>query len=75
MVARLVIRTLRCPKTLDAGMALLTLGLAWHYKQYAKEQPAEERAQYSFAEEEARNKRIGLWRDADPVSPREWRHR
>ena len=28
-----------CPKTLDSGMALLTMGLAWHYKKYEKEQP------------------------------------
>lgn len=63
-----------CPKTLDAGMALLTQGLAWHYKQYAKEQPPEERGQYSFAEEEARIMKIGLWRDANPMPPWEWRH-
>jgi len=63
-----------CPKPLDAGMALLTLGLAWHYKQYAKEQPEEERGQYSFAEEEARSKRVGLWRDNEPTPPWEWRH-
>lgn len=64
-----------CPKTLDAGMALLTMGLAWHYKQYAKEQPEEERGQYSFAEYEARAKKVGLWGDAEPVPPWEWRHR
>jgi len=64
-----------CPKTLDAGMALLTAGLAWHYKQYAKEQPEEESEQYSFAETEARAKRVGLWIDAEPVPPWEWRHR
>jgi len=63
-----------CPKTLDVGMALLTLGLAWHYKQYANEQPVEERGQYSFAEEEARSKRVGLWRDNEPTPPWEWRH-
>ncbi len=64
-----------CPKTLDAGMALLTMGLAWHYKKYATEQPEVEREQYSFAETEARGKRVGLWRDAEPVPPWEWRHR
>jgi hypothetical protein len=64
-----------CPKTLDAGMALLTMGLAWHYKNYAKEQPEEEREQYSFAEIEARGKKVGLWSDAEPVPPWEWRHR
>ncbi len=64
-----------CPKTLDAGMALLTMGLAWHYKQYAKEQPEEERERYSFAEFEARAKKVGLWSEAKPVPPWEWRHR
>lgn len=64
-----------CPKTLDAGMALLTMGLAWHYKKYEKEQPEEEREQYSFAETEARGKRVGLWSDAEPVPPWEWRHK
>ncbi len=64
-----------CPKTLDAGMALLTIGLAWHYKQYEKEQPEEERGQYSFAEIEARAKKVGLWSDPNPVPPWEWRRR
>ena len=27
-----------CPKTLDAGLAQVTVGLAWHYKRYAGEQ-------------------------------------
>ncbi len=62
-----------CPKTLDAGMALLTLGLAWHYKNYEKEQPEEEREQYSFAETEARGNKVGLWNDAEPLPPWEWR--
>jgi endonuclease YncB( thermonuclease family) len=64
-----------CPKTLDAGMALLTTGLAWHCKRYANEQPDEERGQYSFAEFEARAKKVGLWSDAKPVPPWAWRHR
>jgi endonuclease YncB( thermonuclease family) len=64
-----------CPKTLDAGMALLTMGLAWHYKKYENEQPEEERGQYSFAEIEARAKKAGLWSDAEPVPPWEWRDR
>lgn len=62
-----------CPKTLDAGMALLTAGLAWHYNKYEKEQPDEEREQYFFAEIEARGKKVGLWSDAEPVPPWEWR--
>jgi endonuclease YncB( thermonuclease family) len=49
------------------------MGLAWHYKQYANEQPKEEREQYSFAEFEARVKKVGLWIDAEPVPPWDWR--
>ena len=64
-----------CPKTLDAGMALLAMGLAWHYKAYEKEQPEEERAQYSFSEIEARGKHVGLWADAEPVPPWDWREK
>jgi endonuclease YncB( thermonuclease family) len=62
-----------CPKTLDVSMAQLTAGLAWHFKRYAKEQPAEERGQYSFADDEARARRVGLWQDANAVPPWEWR--
>lgn len=62
-----------CPKTLDAGMALLTVGLAWHYKKYEVEQPEEERGQYAFAETEARAKRVGLWQNANAVPPWDWR--
>ena len=62
-----------CPKTLDAGMAQLTVGLAWHYKKYAHEQDPQQRGQYAFAEEEARGKLAGLWRDPNPVPPWEWR--
>ena len=62
-----------CPKTLDAGLAQITVGLAWHYKQYAGEQSAEDRERYAFAEVEARGRRAGLWREGDPVAPWEWR--
>ena len=64
-----------CPKTLDAGLAQVTVGLAWHYKKYAGEQSEEDRERYAFAEVEARAKRAGLWREADAVAPWEWRGR
>jgi endonuclease YncB( thermonuclease family) len=65
----------RCPKTVDAGLVLVATGLAWTYKQYAKEQPPEERQRYARAEWDARAKRIGLWQDKNPVPPWEWRRR
>jgi endonuclease YncB( thermonuclease family) len=32
-----------CPKTLAAGLAQVTVGLAWHYKRYAQQQSEEDR--------------------------------
>lgn len=61
------------PKTLDSGLALITVGLGWWYKAYAHEQSPQERGQYEFAEFEARAKRVGLWADAHPVAPWDWR--
>lgn len=62
-----------CPLTLDVGLAVLTSGLAWHYKKYQNEQSPEDRERYAFAEDEARSKRAGLWTEADPVPPWDWR--
>ena len=63
-----------CPKTLDVGLAQVTSGLAWHYKQYAPEQSEEDRHRYADAEGEARARKSGLWQDPNAVPPWEWRH-
>jgi len=63
----------RCPKTLDVSMAQLTVGLAWWYRYYAKEQSKQDRYRYEFAEFEAKARKAGLWVNADPVPPWEWR--
>jgi len=39
----------------------------------ADEQSPEDRARYEFAEQEARAKKAGLWRDGTAVPPWEWR--
>ena len=57
----------------DAGLALLTAGLAWHYRKYQAEQSPEDRERYAEAEAAAREKRLGLWADVNPVHPWEWR--
>jgi endonuclease YncB( thermonuclease family) len=62
-----------CGYTLDAGLYQLTVGMAWHFTRYAKEQPPDQRGQYEFAEYEARGKKVGLWSDPEPVAPWEWR--
>ncbi len=65
----------KCAKTLDAGHAQITVGLAWWYRKYANEQPPEDRGTYEFSEQEAKARRVGLWIDNDPMPPWEWRHR
>jgi len=62
-----------CPKTLDAGQAQVSVGLAWWYRKYAKEQSPEDRGRYESEEQEARVRHVGLWQDPDPVPPWEWR--
>ena len=52
--------------TLDAGHAQITVGLAWWYRAYAKEQSPEDQGAYEFSEQEAKAKRVGLWRDPEP---------
>lgn len=62
-----------CGMTLDAGLAQVTLGRAWWLRRYANEQSPEDRGRYEFAEQEAKAKKAGLWRDPNPVPPWEWR--
>ena len=62
-----------CGKTLDIGYAQISVGLAWWYRQYAKEQSEEDRGRYESEENEARLRKRGLWQDSDPVPPWDWR--
>lgn len=58
---------------LDANLAQIHAGMAWHYKQYQREQSAADRKSYSVAEDIARLKRLGLWSDVEPTPPWDWR--
>lgn len=46
---------------------LVENGYAWHYKQYSKD------ATLAATENQARDKKIGLWSQANPVEPWRWR--
>lgn len=46
---------------------LLRAGLAWHYKEYNNEE------RYAQLEKEARKAGIGLWSDANPIAPWDFR--
>ena len=59
---------------LDCNLVQVKRGLAWHYKQYQREQSPTDQQSYAAAEIEARAAKLGLWRDADPMPPWEFRH-
>lgn len=59
---------------LDANLEQIRRGMAWHYKAYEREQPAIDRKVYADAETEAKAARRGLWADAEPVPPWDFRH-
>jgi micrococcal nuclease len=52
----------------DAGLLSIQNGFAWHYKKYAPHETI-----YAEAQEWARENKLGLWVDADPVPPWEFR--
>lgn len=58
---------------IDANLEQVKGGLAWHYKQYQKEQSPDDRTAYAQAEEQARLEHRGLWRDQAPTPPWNWR--
>lgn len=58
----------------DANLKQVQAGLAWHYKQYEKEQSVADRSSYAQAEIEARARRLGLWHDTAPILPWDFRH-
>ena len=51
----------------DINRQMVADGLAWHYTRYSDD------ARLAAAEREARAARRGLWRDAAPVAPWDWR--
>jgi endonuclease YncB( thermonuclease family) len=57
----------------DVNEFLISQGVAWHYKKYAKTQPAEEASRYARAEELARQNKKGLWIQDRPIPPWEFR--
>lgn len=59
----------------DINLRQVQLGMAWHYKQYEREQDVEDRSLYAQAEYLAQRDRLGLWADDKAVPPWEFRKR
>ena len=58
----------------DVNLVQVERGMAWFYRQYQREQSPNDRRLYETAEDAAKAEKRGLWRDADPVAPWEFRH-
>ncbi|MCI0660099.1 MAG: thermonuclease family protein [Acidobacteria bacterium] len=57
----------------DAGLIQVERGMAWFYRQYAGDLSRDRALDYERAEDRARVDRRGLWADAKPVEPWEYR--
>jgi endonuclease YncB( thermonuclease family) len=62
------------PNGEDVCLDQIEAGMAWHYKQYQRLQNATDRASYGAAEDQARHAKRGLWSEANPVQPQDFRH-
>ena len=58
---------------IDVCLEQVKAGFAWHYKKYQHEQSREDQKLYAVAEANARDARLGLWRENNPIPP--WEHR
>lgn len=57
----------------DVGLAMIRQGMAWWYRDYAREQSADARKRYEQAEQHAMKEKRGLWSDPHAMPPWEWR--
>lgn len=59
---------------IDANLEQVNAGMAWWYRDYAKEQSPDDRAKYEQAELMSKQHRVGLWNDKNPMPPWDFRH-
>jgi len=57
----------------DICLAMISDGMAWHYKDYEKEQSKKDRDLYREAETSAKEMKKGLWLQAAVLKPAEFR--
>jgi endonuclease YncB( thermonuclease family) len=57
----------------DVNLVQVERGMAWFYRQYQREQSPGDRKLYDAAEASAKMDKRGLWHDADPMPPWDYR--
>jgi endonuclease YncB( thermonuclease family) len=60
-------------KNKDLALEQIKQGCGWHYTEYAKEQSPRDQKSYAKAEQQARAAQRGLWQDANPIAPWDYR--
>lgn len=59
----------------DINLKQISEGYAWHYKQYEKDQSPADRDLYAETEADAQAQDVGLWQDANPEPPWDYRRK
>jgi len=62
-----VVGTITTNDGINVNEALIKAGLAWHYKDYSKNEDL------ALLQQVAKAQKIGLWQDKNPVAPWNWR--
>lgn len=62
-----VLATVYNKENQNVNLIMVKKGMAWAYQRNKKNSP------YWMAEQQARRKRIGLWKDPNPILPADWR--
>ncbi len=57
----------------DINLSLVKDGFAWWYQYYKKDQTLEDQQSYRMAEAIAKEHKLGLWEDSNPVAPWDFR--
>lgn len=62
-----IVGTVVTQDSIDVNKALVSSGLAWHYKDYSKNE------ELALLEQQAKYQKVGLWSHKRPVAPWQWR--
>lgn len=62
-----VVGTITTQEDVNVNKEMVKAGLAWHYKRYSKNDTLD------FLEDKAREGKVGLWKDNNPIEPWNWR--
>jgi endonuclease YncB( thermonuclease family) len=57
----------------DVALQQVAVGNAWYYPLYARTLTEDEKAAYQKAMDNAKASKLGIWDDAKPIKPADWR--